>query len=602
MLGGRSTDLLDNAEASCYGGISLSGNPSAEQLYSPRGRCNMPSKNLFSGQRSIPRGVQATDTVNEAGGVAYAFGPEHALAQYALTGTFNGTFYASDEEQMKKTLEFAAKCSPLFVAKTAVYAREHGYMKDMPAFLLAYLAGKQETALMKAVFTRVVDSPKMVRNFVQMIRSGQLGRKSLGTAPKRLIQKYFDSLSDDQVFRADVGNSPSLPDIIKLARPAPKTKERAALYGYLLDKKEAFFMQHSKDEAGNHSVTPLKFPVEENLVAVAREYEEFKHALLAAKTDSEKDRLVPPNVPFLLLTALPLTDEHWKTIARRASWTQVRMNLNTFARHGVFKDSELVKFLADKLANKEQIQKARAFPYQLFAAYSYLGEDIPAKLRNAVADAADIAIDNVPKIEGDVVVCPDVSGSMSSPITGHRKGSTSKMRCIDIAALCAAAVLRQNPEATILEGDVVDGRRMPKLNARDSVLTNAEKLAAIGGGSTNCSAPLRWLNSRRQKADLIWFVSDNESWVDRGYSYYGGRSATGTMAEFVALKSRAPKARMILHDIQPNYSTQGHEREDVMNVGGFSDSVFDVVASFSKGEGGKALVDVIKAVDIGVSG
>lgn len=186
----------------------------------------MGNKNLFQGQRSIPKGVKAVDTTNESGGVAYSFTAEHALAQYALTGCFNGTFYASDEEQMKKTLEFAAKCSPEFVAKTAVYAREHGYMKDMPAFLLAYLAGKQETVLMKAIFPRVVDSPKMIRNFVQMIRSGQLGRKSLGTAPKKLVQKYLDGLSDDQLFRADVGNSPSLQDIIKMVRPAVRLGQR----------------------------------------------------------------------------------------------------------------------------------------------------------------------------------------------------------------------------------------------------------------------------------------------------------------------------------------------------------------------------------------
>ncbi len=558
----------------------------------------MPNKNLFSGQRSIPAGVKPVDTKNEAGGVAYSFTNEHALAQYALTGTFNGTFYATDEEQMKKALEFAAKCDPKFVAQVAVYAREHGYMKDMPSFLLAYLAGKKETALMKAVFSRVVDSPKMVRNFVQMVRSGQLGRKSFGTAPKKLVRKYLDGLTDDQLFRADVGNSPTLQDIIKMIRPVPRTKERAALYGYLIDKKEATFNQ-SVEEGGKHSVVPMKFAVDEHLVEVAREYEDFKRKLLAAGSDSEKNKLVPPNVPFLLLTALPLTDEHWKTIARRASWHQIRMNLNTFERHGVFKDSELVKHLADKLADREQIRKARVFPYQLFATHSYLGDDIPAKLKNAVVDAADMAIDNVPKIEGLVVVAPDISGSMDSAITGTRKGSTSKMTCRQLAALCAAAVLRQNSEAILLpfSDDVVSVAGL-RLNARDSVLTNAQKLASLPSGGTNCSAPIRHINAKRIKADLIWMVSDNQSWVDHGVAYYGARVATGTMAEFSMLKSRSPKARMVLHDIQPYGTTQGHEREDVMNVGGFGDAVFDVVASFSKGEGGKALVDVIKSVDV----
>ena len=159
----------------------------------------MASKSVFSSaKKSIPQGVKNVDTVNEAGGAAYAFTPEHALAQYALTGTFSQTYYASDTDQLKKTLEFAGKCSTEFVAKTAVYARQRGFMKDMPSFLTAYLAVK-DISLLKKVFPKVVDSPKMVRNFVQMVRSGQLGRKSFGSGPKTLVQNYLNGLTDDQL-------------------------------------------------------------------------------------------------------------------------------------------------------------------------------------------------------------------------------------------------------------------------------------------------------------------------------------------------------------------------------------------------------------------
>src|SRR5579871_1145705 len=75
---------------------------------------------------------------------------------------------------------------------------------------------------------------KMLRNFVQIIRSGAVGRKSLGTRPKRLIQKYLENLTDEQLFKADVGNDPSLQDIIKLVHPKPSNKKRSAMYGYLL--------------------------------------------------------------------------------------------------------------------------------------------------------------------------------------------------------------------------------------------------------------------------------------------------------------------------------------------------------------------------------
>src|SRR5204862_8305510 len=106
-------------------------------------------------------------------------------------------------------------------------------------------------------------------------------------------------------------------------------------------------------------------------------------------------------------------------------------------------------------------------------------------------------------VDGHVYVCPDVSGSMSSPVTGHRKGATTAVRCIDVAALVAAAVLRKNPHVEVLpfECDVVK----VNLNSRDSVMTNAAKLASVGGG-TNCSAPLALLNRRKAKGDLVIFI------------------------------------------------------------------------------------------------
>lgn len=69
-------------------------------------------------------------------------------------------------------------------------------MKDLPALLLAVLSVK-DPGLMAKVFERVVDSPKMLRNFVQIMRSGAVGRKSLGSLPKRLVEQWLAARSDD---------------------------------------------------------------------------------------------------------------------------------------------------------------------------------------------------------------------------------------------------------------------------------------------------------------------------------------------------------------------------------------------------------------------
>src|SRR5262249_5904014 len=139
---------------------------------------------------------------------AYEFSPKHTLAQYAATGCLNGTFYATADEQLGTAVELCRGVEPAFIAKTAVFCRERGHMKDMPALLAAVLAVR-DRELLAAVFPHVVDNGKMLRTFVQILRSGVAGRKSLGTAPKRLVREWLASCDDRTVFAASVGQSPS---------------------------------------------------------------------------------------------------------------------------------------------------------------------------------------------------------------------------------------------------------------------------------------------------------------------------------------------------------------------------------------------------------
>jgi 60 kDa SS-A/Ro ribonucleoprotein len=76
----------------------------------------------------------------------------------------------------------------------------------------------------------------------------------------------------------------------------------------------------------------------------------------------------------------------------------------------------------------------------------------------------------------------------------------------------------------------------------------------------------------------VVFVSDNQSWLDADH----GRS-TATMREWSAFRHRNPAARLVCIDVQPYGTTQAAEREDVLNVGGFSDQVFEVMAEFAAG-------------------
>lgn len=512
----------------------------------------MANKKIFSGSKvsRAQRAIPATNTVNKAGGEAYDLGSEGALGQYAVTGCLNQTFYAGAEEQVDAILELANKCDSAFVAKVAVYAHETAHMKDVPALLLNVLAnrGEEGLTLLRNVFDRVVTNTKMLRNFVQILRSGKVGRKSMGTSIRNLVRNHLEQRSEATLLYDSIGNDPSLADIVKMVHPKPSSKKREAFYAWLLGKELTGKRRYLPEEVKN--------------------FEKFKNG--------ESSEL--PNVEFRMLTALKLTDEVWKQIARKATWNQLRMNLNTFQRHNVFDDASLVNELAEKLANKELVRKANAFPYQLLTTYQNVVGQVPQVLSNALQSAMEHATENVPEIKGNIAICVDTSGSMGSPVTGFRAGSSTKTRCVDVAAVFACALQRKNRNnACIIPFDT--SVHPYTLNPFDSVMSNAQQLARFGGGETSCESALVHLNNQNWNGTAVIFVSDNESWC-RTSAYYG--YGTGLMDEWARLKSRPENknAKLVCVDIQAGSTTQAPDSKDRLNVGGWSDACFNVIANF----------------------
>jgi 60 kDa SS-A/Ro ribonucleoprotein len=537
----------------------------------------MANKTLFS---SIKSKFTRTDTVNEAGGRAYKFTPKHALAQMAATGCFNGVYYASAESQLDEMRKLIEQVDDdVFLAKLAVYARERAYMKDMPAALLVALS-KRDTELLHRVFDRVVDNGRVLRTTFQMIRSGQFGRTSLSSSLQRAFQRWLNEASVGKLLSASIGHDPSLRDVLRMARPTPKDNQRRALFGWLTDKETEKWAP----------ATEADLPAQVQALIAYRQ----------AHTAEAQARIADDlSVRWDLLADAALGPVVWKAIARQMGPQALRMNLNTLRRHEVLADREMVEYVANRLADADAIHRSRQFPYQFLAAYLNVSDEVPHKIKTALHQAAEIACGNVPELPGPVVIGLDTSGSMSCPVTGYRgRGGTTKMRCVDVAALFAAAILRRNPDSVVVPFDTraYDVRIDPS----DSILSLSERLAKYGGGGTDCSIPLHQANTRYRKRKFagVVLVSDYESWVYRNRAFaYGRQGATGVLSEwqtFVTNQQRlgVSSPKLVCIDIQPYGSTQAPERDDILNIGGFSDAVFHVVASYLADDAGRFVAEV----------
>jgi 60 kDa SS-A/Ro ribonucleoprotein len=529
------------------------------------------NKTLFANVKS-----RAT-ALNEAGGLAYRLPPKHALAQLAATGCFNGTYYGDAEAQLAALLSLVdAVADNEFLAKLAVYARERAFMKDMPAALLLVLS-KRDPQLFHRAFDRVVDNGRVLRTLFQMLRSGLFGRKSLSYSLQRAFNRWLNGAGVGALLSASIGNDPSLRDVLRAARPTPRDDARRALFGWLTGKPVEKWAPATLADLPEEVSALMAFRLAENPYDQAGLLERyrFRWDLLA---DSAKGPLV------------------WKAIARQMGHQALRMNLNTLLRHGVFDDAEMVSFVASRLADVDEVKRARQFPYQYLAAYLNAEAALPAPVRDALQAAAEIACGNVPELPGPVVIGVDVSGSMASPVTGHRgPGGTSKMRCVDVAALFGAAVLRRNPGSVVVPFDTAAHRA--EAAAEEPILTVAARFAGYGGGGTNCSLPLHHANTalkNRAFAGCV-LVSDNESWVGAGR---GGQTATLTEWEAFVRNQRRVQGpayappKLVCIDLQPYGTVQAPDRADILNVGGFSDAVFGVVAGFLADDANRFVTEV----------
>jgi 60 kDa SS-A/Ro ribonucleoprotein len=91
----------------------------------------MANKGLFTTRHAQ---LPACTTLNQEQAPAYAYTSKHKLAQLAVTGCMNQTFYVSAKQQLDEVLKLVSELDSCYVAKAAVYARKKDHMERYACF------------------------------------------------------------------------------------------------------------------------------------------------------------------------------------------------------------------------------------------------------------------------------------------------------------------------------------------------------------------------------------------------------------------------------------------------------------------------------------
>jgi 60 kDa SS-A/Ro ribonucleoprotein len=115
-------------------------------------------------------------------------------------------------------------------------------------------------------------------------------------------------------------------------------------------------------------------------------------------------------------------------------------------------------------------------------------------------------------------------------------------------------------------------------------------------GGTNTGNALAHLNRILDRSPIVLIVSDNQSWItQKNFDHF--HSATPALAEWEKYRRRVKNAKLICLDLQPEASAQVPEREDVLHIGGWSESVFEIIRDFVQGES-SGFVEEIEKVEL----
>lgn len=466
-----------------------------------------------------------TRIVNKAGGEAYSQSPELELVSVLLTSFANDTFYEKAEDKFDRLKELVRQVDPLFAAKAAVYARKEFGMRSITHVLageLARVASGKEWA--KRFYSAVINRPDDMMEIISYLLTN---KQKLPNALKKGFANAFNSFDAYQLakYRGETKNV-KLVDVVNLVHPVPKNGNKEAL--------------------------------EQLIKGTLKSVDTWEAKLTKAGQKAE--------------------NEEEKEEAKKEAWTDLVKTgkMGYFAllrnlRNIMETAPELERDVITQLINRDKIKKSLVLPFRFFTAITEL-----EKLQNtrnivsAINDAAEISLDNVPKLSGKTLIAVDSSGSMEG-----RPGDIAKM---------FGAVLYKTTDSMLLTFS--DDAKYVTLNPRDSLLSLMRGIPFICGGTNFNSI----FDRSTAKFDRIIILSDMQAWQTSGWGTSNPRQA------FAYYKQRTGADPLVYAFDLNNYGSMQFPERNVFCLAGFSDKIFDIMKVLEEDK--NALINKIKSVSL----
>jgi 60 kDa SS-A/Ro ribonucleoprotein len=454
---------------------------------------------------------------NNSGGYGFEITDKMTLDRFLILGTEGGTYYVGERkltvDSVKSVIKLIKEDGQYVVDRVVEISSQGRAAKNGPALFVLSLCTAPSFAdvdTRKKAFNclpKVARIPTHLFEFLEYMKSF----RGWGRMAKNGIQNWYQSKPVKQLefhmvkYRQRDGWTHN--DVLRLAKPIPVDIEHDMLYEFA-----------KKDRIDR-----------ENNFKLIEGYIKAKEA----KTEKEVVSLINEyNIPIETIpTQFKNSKMVWEAVLPNLPITATIRNLKNMAVYGLLKPfSDSSKMVADKISNKEVIEKGRVHPIQFLNAimtypkgrdrifqgafgafanknYKPLEWVVDKDIVEALNAGFYHGFRNVIPSNKRILVALDVSGSMGwQPCLGMKTVNPRE-------ASAALALTTVNTEPNHLIG--VFTREFEQFNGIKQGMDINSAIKAISNlkfGSTDISSPIHWLEKHKIEVDAIVCYTDNETY------------------------------------------------------------------------------------------
>lgn len=454
-------------------------------------------------------------TTNRSGHAAYKMTDKQKLVTQVLCSFFNEKkFYGDNTAEMQETIKNVIAVDPQFVANLAVFARREFNMRTVAHVLVTYLAhevnGKPYARkAVDAVAIRGDDATEIMACYLDVFG------KPIPNALKKGIADAMQRFDEYTLAKyKGEGNAVKMRDLLCLCRPTPKNEAQSAAWKLLLngELETPYTWETELSAKGNNAATWEKL-IDSGKVGYMALLRNLRNILTAN----------PRNVGKVLAT----------------------------------------------IENPQMVKRSKQLPFRFLSAYKELENIGGSRVFDALENAVEASIENMPKLDGTTVIAVDTSGSMGTAISAK-----SKVKCYEIAMMLGLIGNKICENSIFYTFDT--SIKKHSVSKRNGILYTTINSSHCGGG-TKMQLPFEKMISENIKADRIIVLSDNEcngGWYSKPVQALADeyRRKTGNDIWVHAI------------DLQ-GYGTQQFHGKKTNVIAGWSEKVFAFIKLAEQGEG-----------------